>query len=49
MEGVNIPTEWTNDMMNKKFRIIVQVEASECMDGNQGFVENEKSNYSESF
>lgn len=33
----------------QKFRIIVQVEASECMDGNQGFVENEKSNYSESF
>lgn len=49
IDAVNIPEEWTNDIINKRFRIIVTVQASEAIVNEEGFNDNKAIHYSESF
>ena len=47
--GVHVPTEWTNDLIGKKFEIVVTVEVSEAAPGDSGWDENAEATYSKSF
>lgn len=49
IDGVRIPTEWTNDLDNKTFRIIVTVEVAEVAPGEEDWDENTKAAYAETF
>lgn len=49
IDGVKVPPEWTEEISNKKFRIIVTVEVGEAIKGETGFKNNEEALYSESF
>lgn len=49
IDGVKVPSEWTEEISNKKFRIIVTVEVSEGVKGDAGYRQNLKTLYSESF
>lgn len=49
IDAVDIPEEWTNDIINKKFRIIVTVQASEAIVNEEGFNDNRAIHYSDSF
>ncbi len=49
INGVRIPYEWDNDLINKKFRLIVTVEGSEAAPGDTGWNKNTKAVFSEDF
>lgn len=47
--GLRVPTEWTNDLIDKRFHVIVHVEASEVALGDTGWDENTEISYSKTF
>lgn len=49
INGVKIPHEWDNTTADKKFRLIVTVEASEVAPGETGWDENTNAAFSEDF
>lgn len=49
IDGVRIPEDWTNDVDNKGFRIIVTVEVAEVALGEESWDKNTKAAYSETF
>lgn len=47
--GIDVPAEWTEEIENKGFRVIVTVEASEVAPKDSGWDQNTKVQYSENF
>lgn len=49
IDGVSMPTDWTSEMSDLNFRIIVTVEASEVAKGETGWDANKEAAYSQTF
>lgn len=47
--GLTVPTEWTNELIDKTFHVVVHVEASEVAPGDTGWDENTEISYSKTF
>lgn len=47
--GITVPAEWTEDLQNKNFAVIVTVEAAEAVQKDSGYFQNDEAIYSETF
>lgn len=47
--GLKIPTSWTSELSDKRFRVIVKVEAAEVAPGDTGWNENSEVVYSKTY
>lgn len=49
IDAVKFPTSWTNDIINKRFKVIVTVEACEALRGEEGYAKNHPASYSQTY
>lgn len=49
IDGVQLPAEWDNDYIDKRFAIIVTVEAAEVPPGEEGWEDGTRADFSKSF
>lgn len=49
IKAVKFPTSWDNEIINKKFRVIVTVQACEAVRGEEGYAKNHPASYSQTY